>query len=85
MTPELLPSAFTHETSSAPGAPDVNAIVSPSGDHELLAHVAAEIRGVNALPSSFMTPRWVMYWSMPTVWVIATAIFVPLGDQDGLK
>ena len=51
----------------------------------LIAHVAAEIRGVNALPSSFMTPRWVMYWSMPTVWVIATAIFVPLGDQDGLK
>lgn len=50
--PELLPSAFTHETSSAPGAPDVNAIVCPSGDHELLAHVAARISGVNPLPSS---------------------------------
>jgi hypothetical protein len=85
MTPELLPSAFTHETLSAPGAPDVNAIVCPSGDHELFAHVAAEISGVNALPLSFMTPRWVTYWSTPTVWVIATAIFVPLGDHDGLR
>jgi hypothetical protein len=55
----------------------------PSGDHELFAHVAALMSGVSPLPSAFITPSWVMYWSTPVVCVIATASFALSGDHDG--
>ena len=57
IVPDWLPSvALTHEMFSPPDDSDVNAIIVPSGDHELFAHVAALMSGVSPLPSACITP-----------------------------
>ena len=57
IVPDWLPSVtLTHEMFSPPDDSDVNAIIVPSGDHELFAHVAALMSGVSPLPSACITP-----------------------------